>query len=253
MDRRQFLSASLVSALAGAAWPSLALSRGSDPLRVGYFDRYWPFSQRADNGLMSGMLIESLDAIARSANVALSHDGYPWARTQVMVERGELDAFCTVPTQGRMTYALFCKTPVITMDYGFYHRSDDPRPGQVRSLEDLRSLVQGTYRGSGYTTEYLEADRMIFFHDEETVLKRIALGTIDTLVEGEYVGAARVKSLGLEGRLRFTAAPWLPKANFCFGVRRSLGAAETIIKTMEAATLSAGESGELKAIAAKYR
>ena len=252
MDRRKFLSAALVTAAAGSTLP-WTQTYAASALRVGYFDRYWPFSLRREDGAMTGLLIESLDAIARSANVVLEHAGYPWARTQVMVERGELDAFCTVPTQGRMGYAIFCKTPVISMEYGFYHRIDDPRPGLVRSLEDLRSLVQGTYRGSGYTTEYLEADRMIFFHDEETVLKRIALGTIDTLVEGEYVGTARVKSLGLENHLRFTAAPWLPKANFCFGVRRSHAEAESIIKKMEAATIAATSAGELKAIAAKYR
>lgn len=222
-------------------------------LRVGYFDKYWPFSQRKDDGNMAGLLIESLDAIARAANIKLEHDGYPWARAQVMVERGELDAFCTVPTRGRSEYALFCQTPVVTMDYGFYHRKDDPRPVMVKSLEDLRGLVQGTYRGSGYTKEYLEEDRMIFLNDEETVLRRIALGTIDTLVEGEYVGVARVKSLGLEDRLHFTPAPWLPKAHFCFGVRRSHNDVDSIIKRMEAATVATLRSGELKAIGARFR
>lgn len=249
MNRRNFV---LSTALLGAAF-SMANSKAATALRVGYFDKYWPFSQLKDDGKMAGLLIECLDLISRSANVPLEHLGYPWARTQVMVERGELDAFCTVPTQGRKNYALFCPTPVISMEYGFYHRADDERPTMVKSLEDLRSLVQGTYRGSGYSKEYLEVDRIIFLDDEETVLRRIALGTIDTLVEGEYVGAARIKNLKLEDRLRFTPAPWLPKANFCFGVRRSLSEADSIISKIEAATQAAARSGELKAIAAKYR
>ena len=249
MNRRHFLRNTL---LLGATLP-FGPAHATPPLRIGYFDQYWPFSQRDEAGQMSGMLIESLDVIARIANLSLEHFGYPWARTQAMVERGELDGFCTVPTQGRLQYAAFCKTPVIAMDYGFYHRADDPRPANVTSLEDLRELVQGTYRGSGYTKEYLEEERMIFFNDEETVLKRIALGTIDTLVEGEYIGAARVKSLGLEKRLRFTPAPWLPKANFCFGIRKSHSDAESIVNKMEAATVAALRSGEIKAAIEKYR
>lgn len=249
MNRREFLLAAAVSGVAMASRSAEAATL----LRVGYFDKYSPFSQSKDDGTVTGLLIESLDVIARSANIKLEHYGYPWARAQVMVERGELDAFCTVPTRGRSEYALFCQTPVVTMDYGFYHRKDDLRPGKVKSLEDLRGLVQGTYRGSGYTKEYLEEDRMIYLNDEETVLRRIALGTIDTLVEGEYVGAARVKSLGLEDRLHFTPAPWLPKAHFCFGIRRSYSDAESIIKRMDAATSAALRSGELKAIGAKYR
>ena len=249
MNRRQFLFS---SAILGAAWP-LGIAAAETRLRVGYFDRYWPFSQRGDDGAMTGLLIESLDAIAHSANLLLEHAGYPWARTQAMVERGELDAFCTVPTQGRSEYAIFCKSPVIAMDYGFYHRADDLRPTRVKSLEDLRSLVQGTYRGSGYTKEYLEDERMVYFNDEETVLKRIALGTVDTLVEGEYVGAARVKSLGLEDKLHFSPAPWLPKANFCFGIRKSHRDAESIVAKMEAATVALSHSGELNRIAEKYK
>ena len=109
MNRRQFL---FNAAILGATWP-LGTTAAETRLRVGYFDRYWPFSQRGDDGAMTGLLIESLDAIAHSANLLLEHAGYPWARTQAMVERGELDAFCTVPTQGRSEYAIFCKSPVI--------------------------------------------------------------------------------------------------------------------------------------------
>jgi polar amino acid transport system substrate-binding protein len=249
MNRREFLLAAAVSGIA-MPWRS---AEAATSLRVGYFDKYSPFSQSNADGSMAGLLVESLDVIARSANIKLEHHGYPWARAQVMVERGELDAFCTVPTRGRSEYVLFCQTPVVTMDYGFYHRKDDLRPSKVKSLEDLRALVQGTYRGSGYTKEYLEEERMIYLNDEETVLRRIALGTIDTLVEGEYVGAARVKTLGLEDRLIFTPAPWLPKAHFCFGVRRSHADADAVIKRMDEATIAALRSGELKAIGAKYR
>lgn len=249
MNRRGFLLAAAVTGIA-MAWRS---AEAATMLRVGYFDKYSPFSHSNEDGSMAGLLVESLDLIARDANIMLEHHGYPWARAQIMVERGDLDAFCTVPTRGRSEYVVFCQTPVVTMNYGFYHRKDDYRPAKVKSLEDLRGLVQGTYRGSGYTREYIEEDRMIFLNDEETVLRRIALGTIDTLVEGEYVGAARVKSLGLADRLHFTPAPWLPKAHFCFGVRRSYSDVDSIIRRMEAATVAALHSGKLKAIGEKYR
>ena len=249
MNRRELL---LAAATSCAVIPWGAAGAASW-LRVGYFDKYAPFSQKKDDGSMAGMLVESLDLIARAANVKLEHHGYPWARAQLMVERGELDGFCTVPTRSRSEYVLFCLTPVVTMEYGFYHRKEDLRPTRVKSLEDLRELVQGTYRGSGYTKEYLEEERMIYLNDEETVLRRIALGTIDTLVEGEYVGAARVKNLGLEDRLQFTPAPWLPKANFCFGIRKSHRDAESIVAKMEAATVALSHSGELNRIAEKYK
>ena len=64
MNRQQFLFS---SAILGVALP-LGIAAEETRLRVGYFDRYWPFSQRGDDGAMTGLLIESLDAIAHSAN-----------------------------------------------------------------------------------------------------------------------------------------------------------------------------------------
>ncbi len=96
MERRTFIR------WTGASSMGLAVqTQAFVAIRVGYFDKYAPFSQRSDSGVMSGFLIEGLEPVGNACGVTFEHFGYPWARTQAMVERGELDAFCTVRTQAR--------------------------------------------------------------------------------------------------------------------------------------------------------
>jgi polar amino acid transport system substrate-binding protein len=222
-------------------------------VRMGYFDKYAPFSQRNEDGSVTGALIESVELVGRACGLRFEHAAFPWVRAQLMVERGDLDGFCTVSTTARLIYAEFCKSPLIRVDFGIYHRTDDLRPLAVRGVEDLRALRQGTYRGSGYSREHLEFDRLEVENDEESVLRRIAKGTLDTLVEGNIVTPFKLRQLGLTDRIRFTPVPFLPKADFCFGVRKSLPDASRIVANMEAATQAARRSGALGEVLAKYR
>jgi len=220
---------------------------------MGYFDKYAPLSQRNANGTVTGILIDSIELVGRACGVQFEHSAFPWVRAQMMVERGDLDGFCTVRTRTRLLYAEFCKSPILRVDFGVFHRSDDLRPLSVRSVEDLRVLRQGTYRGNGYARQNLEYDRMEIENDEESVLRRIARGTLDSSVEGDVVTPLKIKALGLTGKIRFTPLPFLPKAEFCFGVRKSLLEASRIVASMEAATQASRRSGALQAVLAKHR
>lgn len=246
MHRRRFLG------LAGAlAWqPGLA---ATPPLRMAYFDKYEPFSQRAADGGMSGLLIEGVELVGRAAGLSFDHQGFPWARAQLLVERGELDGLCTVPTPTRQAWMEFCSTPIISANYGVFHRADDKRPGQARTAEDLRQFRQGTYRGSGYSRGLLKLDHVQIDNDAESVLRRIALGSLDTFIESDLIIGPKLRQLGLAGKVVFTPAAFLPPAPFCFGLRKSLPEATEIVARMEQATQAAQQSGALAALLAKYR
>lgn len=247
MKRRELL----LTALASVCVVQRALAEGG-PIRVGYFDSYWPMSRRQTDATMDGALVDSLRVVGRKARIELEHHGYPWARVQQMIQRGDLDAFCTVRTDERKQYALFCNTPVISVAYGVYHRANDLRPLQAKSIADLRQFRQGTYLGSGYSKQFLEYERLQFDKDEASVLRRIALGNLDTFVEGEYVKSTVVKELGLSEQLRFTPMAFLPTADYCFGLRRSFPDAQAVIERMESAVIASKAAGELQAAVGRY-
>ncbi len=247
MKRRELLLTALAS-----AWIAQRAHAEGGPIRVGYFDSYWPMSRRLGDSTMAGALVDSLRAVGRRAGIELEHHGYPWARVQQMIQRGDLDAFCTIRTDERQKYALFCNTPVMSVAYGVYHRADDLRPLQARSIADLRQFRQGTYLGSGYSKQYLEYDRLQFDKDDASVLRRIALGNLDTFVEGAALKSTVVKDLGLSEQLRFTPMAFLPTADYCFGLRRSFPDAQMVIERMESAVVASRESGELQTVVARY-
>jgi hypothetical protein len=66
----------------------------------------------------------------------------------------------------------------------------------------------------------------------------------------QWTGAG---AAGLSDRIRFTPTPFLPGADFCFGLRRSLGDIDKILPRVEAAAQAARKSGALRAVLAKYR
>ena len=86
MDRRAFIQWAGAGAMAAGV-----ASHAEAAIRIGYFDKYAPFSQRSDNGVVSGALVDGMELVANACGLQLEHYGYPWARAQLMVERGELD------------------------------------------------------------------------------------------------------------------------------------------------------------------
>lgn len=251
MNRRNCLRT--VSA-ATSAWLFTAQAQPASPaVRVGYFDKFSPFSEKDESGQMRGLLVESTDLVGGLAGVTLEHHGYPWARAQLLVKQGELDAFCTVPTVERNAYAEFCATPILRLALGVYHRRGDARVAQIDSVADLRELRQGGYVGSGYVKEHLEADRITLEPDQDSVLRRLLNGTLDVFPQAELVTWQRIKALGYADRLQFTALPFLPPAAYSFGLRRNYPEARTLLARMEAAIQAAHKKNGLLALLARYR
>ena len=250
IDRRKFLLCT-TALIAGVQRSAQAASM--PPIRMAYFENYPPFSFRDSNGQMTGVLIDSMELIGRAVGMTFTHQGYPWVRAQALVESGSLDAFCTTVTEARQAYVEFCQTPVITEHFGIYHRVDDKRMLHLHSVQDLRPFMQGNYRGAGYPMQHLEPEYIHWYKDEETILRMIDSGSLDIFIEGELVTHYMLKELGLTHRIQFTPAPYLPVAEFCFGLRRTYPDAAAVLAKMEVAASAARKSGALDNLLNKYR
>ena len=74
-------------------------------LRIVYARNYAPFSWQGEGGKVEGILIDMLEEVlGRRMGIALSHEVFPWARSQRMVAEGERDAFFTIPNARRAEY-----------------------------------------------------------------------------------------------------------------------------------------------------
>ena len=252
MGRRRLLTAAAAAAGLGLAGLARVARAASRPVRMAYFESYAPFSYRDDDGQMKGLLIDGMDLLARSCDIAVTHQGFPWGRAQFMVRHGELDGFCTVPTSERQAYAHFSAVPLVVVRFGIFHRADDPRPAAVRSIADLAPFANGSYIGNGWTKENLPGQDIHWVTDEETLLRMIALGRLDIYLSGELTTWHRLRSLGLTDKFAFTPAPYLPWAEFAVGLRRSYPDEAQAVAALEQATRAAKQSGALERLEVSY-
>lgn len=249
LSRRQLLRLSLSS---GALLTLPCLGVETSVIRIGYFDSYSPFSFRDQNGSMKGLLVEANQHICEHAGFQVSHHGFPWARAQLMIEHGELDAFCTNPTQQRSQYALFCQEPVVRPRIGLFHLAQDRRFAEVTQRSDIHRFVLGDFIGNDWAKENLSDFRIEWTPKEEQVFRKVAAGRIDAFVSQELTAYSKLKRLGLLSKFAFTPTPFLGEFRFTFGLRRNYPEAEQAIERINHSTALLSENGYLPSLIQRY-
>jgi polar amino acid transport system substrate-binding protein len=240
--------ACLLALAAGAAtWNSRAIA-DSPALRIGYPEFGPPWSFRTGEGRMTGTMVDAVACIARLAGIEVSHAGYPWVRTQAMVQSGDLDGFCTIPTPEREAYAAFTTTPIIIEPSVIVYRVEDKRPATIRTKEDMAALTQGSYLGNGWGKETLKDFKITWVINEVTCFRMLVEGRFDIIVAGEIGAPYLIRALGLGALLRTTPAPFMPERPKCLAVRRSYPDCDGIVARLEDAVVAGHRSREIDRI-----
>ena len=87
---------------------------------------------------MNGILIDVLtEAIQTQMGIQVSHEGYPWARAQMMVKLNKADAFVTVPTPERSSYTEISTEPVILATFTLFVSKKNK---QIKALQTVKTL-----------------------------------------------------------------------------------------------------------------
>ena len=236
----------------GLASAGHALGAARPALRMAYFEAYPPFSFRGDDGRMKGLLIDGIDLVCSGMDFEVTHQGFPWARSQMMVRQDKLDGFCTVPTRERQEYALFADTPLVPMHHGIFHRVGDRRPASVRSMEDLAPLTQGNYLGNGWASEVLAGQTIQWESDVKTVLTLIDKGLLDIFIGDQLTTLHVLRTLGLADKISFSPAPFVIDNAYVFGLRRTFPDAGQVVATVDQATRRATQDGRLARLMANW-
>jgi len=110
-------------------------------LRFAYFDDFSPLSfiDLASSSAV-GILPDLVSMLLGPLGIAAEHAGYPWARSQELVQDGYADAFCTSPTPRRLQYAVFTDVPVLVTKLAIFYRLDNPRRPQIEAIRGLGDL-----------------------------------------------------------------------------------------------------------------
>lgn len=243
------LSALLLLFLALLAAPARA---APEPLRIGVTDSVYPASYRREDGQMVGSMERTLALIAKAAGLPLAVEGYPTSRTQMMVQKGDLDAFVGVATDERRTFALFAPTAILSAPHGIFYRAGDLALAHVASMAELTRFRQGSHLGDAWAKENFPADHMEWARTPEDLLKMVEAGRVDYMVGDSASADSRLKTLGLEGKLVFRTLSFLVPLDYRIGLRRGYPGAEEMIARIDQALIKVRTSADFAAAAAPY-
>ncbi|GAK59144.1 amino acid ABC transporter substrate-binding protein, PAAT family [Candidatus Vecturithrix granuli] len=182
-----------------------AYAQEGQVMQLVYFNDYAPFSWENEQKQMQGILIDVLtEALQNRMKISVSHTGYPWKRAQHLVQQGEADAFCTVPTEERRTYTEVSHEPVIVATFTVFVRTDHPKLEQIsmiKTLADLKEYTLGHFLGAGWAQQNLEGMDVKWASDLEAVLYNLAKGRFDLHPGASQVVRFTIKQLGLKQQI----------------------------------------------------
>lgn len=178
-------------------------------MRIVYAQGYEPLSWKDEEGKAKGIEIDFLEAIlSRRMGLSIQHETYPWARSQMMVKKGDRDAFLTIPNAERRTYTEITKLPLFSTNYTLFTGASNPKKEAlraIRSLEELKSMEGLRHimiTGGGWHTTHLgEVKSMQQVTNSTQVLKMLAMNRADVYVEQAALVNYQIKILRLRGQI----------------------------------------------------
>jgi ABC-type amino acid transport substrate-binding protein len=243
------LLALLCLSLAIVAAPARA---GLETLRVGVSDSLYPASYRLEDGRMGGAMARMLAQIARETGVTLAVEGYPSSRTQLMVQKGDLDAFIGVATDERKSYALFAPTAVLTAPHGIFYRAGNEALAEVTSMAQLTRFRLGGHLGDGWVKDNFPTDHIEWARTPEDLLRMVEAGRVDYMIGDAASAQSRLKGVGLEGKVVFRTLPFLVPLEYRLGLRSTYPGAEEIVARLDRAIVKVRAGSDFAVASSPY-
>lgn len=223
-------------------------------VRFGHYAGYAPVTY-GDGPEVRGIMVETIKEIFdRVDGYSPEFQGLPWARAQKMVENGELDAFCTVPTDTRRKYVYFGKyTAWSTTPVAFYSPAG-PNAKKVRAIrqkKDLRDINLVDYVGNGWSEANIGEFKPNKVTDMENALDVVRLHRADVHISPYAMGTYVLNQLQMD--LDYVELPFFDAGyEFKIGIRKGYPGAEELLAKLDVAIGDLRAEGRLSEIQEEY-
>ncbi|WP_169726086.1 substrate-binding periplasmic protein [Aestuariibacter salexigens] len=163
-------------------------------LRVGI--EHWPPFQIILQGQPpTGLDIELFRAVAERAGYSVQFQKYPWKRSLINLQRGELDVLMAATyLPERESFAMFSAVPFRPGYNGLFVHTDSPlADATITRLSDLNdfNVLIAVVRGNIYSSEYARLldentfhRQLLWVSNEETTLDLLKAHRVDAMLGG---------------------------------------------------------------------
>ncbi len=175
-------------------------------LKMSYNSDWPPYSAGVGNevkGILPALMTEIVE---KHMGMTVAHHGYPWKRAQRAVEMGQLDAFVTVPTDARLSYADSSKETVYTIEMHPIVAAGSAAEQKISAApvpSTLRSLRVCEILGNGWGKRFAAQNDItpIMATKVASCLRMVAKGRTEVTVQALAVANQQISGEGLENQL----------------------------------------------------
>lgn len=169
---------------------------------------YPPVSWIAPDDRVQGVNAAVIRALLQPLGVKVDDlQNSNWRRCLKEVELGNVDIISGFRTEARQAYMSFLETPIVTESIYLYYPVDAPVP--FFSWEDLSGLRVGVLMGDSFgdgpdeaLRRYPELEQV---STQDQNLLKLADNRLDAVPMGKLSGQLQIASLGLQGKIGYTA------------------------------------------------
>ncbi|MEQ8667212.1 MAG: transporter substrate-binding domain-containing protein [Rhodospirillales bacterium] len=178
----------------------------AETITIAYNEAWAPYSSGSEssvNGVVVRLVEEIID---RRLGWRVENVGLPWARVQLAVERGEVDAMVTFASDERKAYAWAAEQAVFTIETKAHVVRGSPAAKALRedpSIENHRQFTHCAILADAWASKYLEDNGIPFetTRDTSSCLRQLAAGHVDVYLHAVDSVAEEVASQGLEDKI----------------------------------------------------
>ena len=254
IGRRRFIA----SSLAAVSMLGPVRSFASTPLIVNYYEDFVPCSFKDERGKMVGVIVDSLDHVLRERmGLNPEHRGYPWPRAQMLVERNEAHALCTIATKARETYLTFAEVPTLKIEPGLLVPNKHPeidRLQKYKTVADTLSLHQTNYQDNGWAKAALKTADVLWRNKPEDVIRFLMARQTSVFLCPLFYIEALIRS-GKIPADKFTVHSLVdePKQSYRFGLRSDFPDCRAILAQFDREMSLATDDGIVQGLMQKYQ
>ncbi|GAA5175687.1 hypothetical protein GCM10025771_08530 [Niveibacterium umoris] len=196
-----------------------------------------------------GFYFDVLNALAKRAGIHLRFVEVPSARALAMMRAGEADLMVgLLQTPERTAYLHYLHPNLPPVDKRFLVRPGGPR---ITRFEDLAHLVVGVERGKSYSPQIDQAGALARDVSDSyaIALRKLGAGRIDAVLIPEAEADWLIRETGQ----RFDKAEWVIAGQPTYITLSRASPHVALLPRLEQALVELATSGEIGALALRYR
>jgi polar amino acid transport system substrate-binding protein len=206
-----------------------------------------------ENGVTRGIDIDLMNELAKREGLTLTTRALPWARAQQQVSTGEADAFITIATPERDTYAAMSSAVLFTVHLVAATAKSNPRIAELRrikTLQDTLKYPQVNYVGTSLADHELAGAHVTYLTGLDAIFGFLLMGRADLFIDTDVVLSYNAARLGVTNQIEILS-PALRVIEFRLGVSRKSPLA-TELPRLNLAIEAMEKDGTVAAIVNKY-